>query len=333
MGGDRIKQGASQSGQYRTEATNRHSRYTLVMDALKRYEPIIDDFGAFTTACERPLPTTVRMNPLKATPERAVTALENEDINVKQREWHSGVVEVDIDKPGNTWPYVHGWITGQEEVSVVPPAVLDPEPGEVVWDACAAPGSKTTQLAAETDDCGLVVANDDNLGRLSALRGNCDRLGVTSAAVTNEDARRFTFAAFDGIESFDSALVDVPCTCEGTIRKNADALERASPEASRNLGALQTDILRRAVSLTREGGTVVYSTCTFAPEENEMVVDTVLDEGDCRVVDFELGLETSPGITAWAGETFADSLEKTRRLYPHQNDTGGFFCAKLEVTK
>ncbi|MFC3478606.1 RsmB/NOP family class I SAM-dependent RNA methyltransferase [Halobacterium litoreum] len=302
------------------------------MDALSRYEPIIEEFNAFLDACERPLPTTVRVNPIEASPDRAVAALEDAGVEVEQRDWHPGVLEVDTGKPGNTWPYVHGWIHGQEEVSCVPPAVLDPEPGSVVWDACAAPGGKTAQLAAEIEDDGLVVANDDNLGRLSALRGNCDRLGVTCAAVTNTDARRATLDAFPNVEAFDSALVDAPCTCEGTIRKNPDALEGAGAEASENLGRLQSDILERAVELTREGGAVVYSTCTFAPEENEAVVDSVLDAGDCELVEFDTGLDSVPGLTEWSGESYDESLTKTRRYYPHHNDTGGFFAAKLEVT-
>jgi len=77
---------------------------------------------------------------------------------------------------------------------------------------------------------------------------------------------------------------------------------------------------------------VVYSTCTFAPEENEAVVDDALADGDCRLLEFDTGLESSPGITEWNDETYDDSLTKTRRYYPHQNDTGGFFAAKLEVT-
>ncbi|AHG03311.1 SAM-dependent methyltransferase [Halobacterium sp. DL1] len=302
------------------------------MDALSRYEPIIDDFDAFLDACERPLPTTVRVNPIKATTDRVVEALDDEGVGVERRDWHRGVLELDTDKPGNTWPYVHGWMHGQEEVSSVPPAVLDPQPGDVVWDSCAAPGGKTAQLAAEIDDRGLVVANDDNLGRLSALRGNCDRLGVTSAAVTNGDARRTTLDAFPNVDAFDAALVDAPCTCEGTIRKNPDALESAGASASRNLGRLQSDILERAVELTREGGSVVYSTCTFAPEENEAVVDAVLDAADCRLVDFDTGLTSAPGLTEWDDEAYDESLTKTRRYYPHLNDTGGFFAAKLEVT-
>ncbi|MFB6071687.1 MAG: RsmB/NOP family class I SAM-dependent RNA methyltransferase [Halobacterium sp.] len=302
------------------------------MDALSRYDPIVDDFEAFLAACERSLPTTVRVNPIEATPDRVVEALEAEGVEVERRDWHPGVLEVGTDKPGNTWPYVHGWIHGQEEVSCVPPAVLDPGPGDVVWDSCAAPGGKTAQLAAEIGDRGLVVANDDNLGRLSALRGNCDRLGVTSAAVTNTDARRATLDAFPDVDAFDAALVDAPCTCEGTIRKNPDALEGAGADASRNLARLQSDILERAVELTREGGAVVYSTCTFAPEENEGVVDSVLEAGGCELVEFDTGLESVPGLTEWDGETYDDSLRKARRYYPHHNDTGGFFAAKLEVT-
>jgi NOL1/NOP2/sun family putative RNA methylase len=301
------------------------------MDALERYEPVIEDFDAFLAACERPLPTTVRVNSIKTDTDRVVRALDEAGVGVKRRDWHEGVLELDTSKPGNTWPYVHGWMHGQEEVSCVPPRVLDPEPGDVVWDACAAPGGKTTQLAAELDDRGLVVANDDNLGRLSALRGNCDRLGVTSAAVTNGDARRTTLDAFSDIEAFDAALVDAPCTCEGTIRKNPDALDGAGPSASRNLARLQSDILERAVELTREGGHVVYSTCTFAPEENEAVVDSVLG-GDCRLVAFDTALDSSPGLTEWSGEQFSEEMTRARRYYPHQNDTGGFFAAKLEVT-
>ncbi|MCF2164045.1 MULTISPECIES: RsmB/NOP family class I SAM-dependent RNA methyltransferase [Halobacterium] len=302
------------------------------MDALSRYEPIIDDFEGFLAACERPLPTTVRVNPLAVAPDRAVEALAAEGVAVDRREWHPGVLEVDTNKPGNTWPYVHGWVHGQEEVSCVPPRVLDPEPGDVVWDACAAPGGKTAQIAAEIDDDGLVVANDDNLGRLSALRGNCDRLGVTSAAVTNTDARRATLDAFPDVAAVDAALVDAPCSCEGTIRKNADALDGAGASASRSLGRLQADILARAVALTRPGGTVVYSTCTFAPEENEAVVDEVLGRTDSRLVEFDVGLASAPGLTEWGDASYDDSLARAQRYYPHHNDTGGFFAAKLEVT-
>ena len=301
------------------------------MDALDRYKPIVDDYDAFREACLRPLPNTVRVNTIKATPEQVVAALDEENVSTTQRSWDPTVLEVGTAKPGNTWPYVHGWIHGQEEVSAIPPSVLDPKPGEVVWAAAAAPGGKATQIAALMDDTGLVIGNDDNLGRLSGLRGNADRLGVTSMAVTNEDARFQTFEPF-GFDRVDRALVDAPCTCEGTVRKSPDALDGAGPESSANIANVQRDILANAVRRTRPGGTVVYSTCTFAPEENEAVVDAVVSGGDAEILPFDVALDHSPGLTKWNEDSYAQALEETKRFYPHQNDTGGFYVAKLEVS-
>ena len=301
------------------------------MEPLERYRPIIDDFEAFLAACERPLGTAVRVNTIKASSERAMATLEEEDIEYEQAEWNPTVLDLETDSPGATWASYHGFTHGQEEVSSVPAVVLDPQPGERVWDACAAPGGKATQIAALMDDRGTVVANDSNLGRLSALRFNAERLGVTSMVVTNQDARNYSLKPL-AFEEFDRSLVDAPCSCEGTIRKNPDALEEWSLEHVDSVAGIQKGILRRAIQATREGGTIVYSTCTFAPEENEAVVDYVLREEECRVAPFDLDLEYVPGITEWDGEEFDPSLEETMRIYPHHNDTGGFFVAKLEVT-
>ncbi len=297
---------------------------------LERYRPIVDDYEAFRAACDRPLPMAVRVNTVKATTERVRRAFEERGIGYDRVGWHDGLFSVETDTPGATWPYVHGWIHGQEEVSAVPPLVLDPKPGEVVWDACAAPGSKTTQVAALMDDRGRVVANDASLGRLSALRSNAERLGITNVAVTNRDARNYSLAPF-GVDSFDRALVDVPCSCEGTIRKNPDALDDWSTDYLQSVAGIQRGILRRAVQATRAGGTIVYATCTFAPEENEAVLDHVLDRENCRLTDLDLDLEHATGVREWDGEEFDPQVEKAARIYPHHNDTGGFFLARLEV--
>ncbi len=301
------------------------------MEPLERYRPIIDDFEAFLSACKRPLGTAVRVNTIKASPERAMATLEEAGLEYEQAAWHPTVLEVETDSPGGTWASYHGFTHGQEVVSSVPAVVLDPQPGERVWDSCGAPGGKATQIAALMDDRGTVVANDSNLGRLSALRFNAERLGVTSMVVTNQDARNYSLKPL-AFEEFDRSLVDAPCSCEGTIRKNPDALEEWSLEHVDSVSGIQKGILRRAIQATREGGTVVYSTCTFAPEENEAVVDYALREEECRVVPFDLDLEYRAGVTEWEGEEFDPSLEETMRIYPHHNDTGGFFVAKLEVT-
>jgi NOL1/NOP2/sun family putative RNA methylase len=315
------------------------------MDPLERYAPLVDDEAAFRDACERPLPYVVRVNTIESNVERASEALDAEGIAYEPAEWNPELLRTDGGSVGATWPYFHGWLHGQEEVSALPAAVLDPQPGERVWDACAAPGSKTTQLAALMDDRGVLVGNDNNLGRLSALRSNAERLGVTNLVVTNRDARNFSLKPFgsesverrdadpDGpaFAAFDRALVDAPCSCEGTIRKNPDAFDTWSLDHVRNVAGVQKGILRRAVQATRPGGVVVYSTCTFAPEENEAVLDHVLDAEDCRIETFETDLETRPGVTEWEGDTYDSAVERAHRVYPHLNDTGGFFCAKLRV--
>ncbi|MFP8888437.1 RsmB/NOP family class I SAM-dependent RNA methyltransferase [Natrialbaceae archaeon A-CW2] len=300
------------------------------MEPLERYRPIIDDFEAFRAACDRPLGIAARVNTIKADIDRAMAALAEDGIPVEQADWNPRVLRLETNAPGSTWASFHGFIHTQEEVSAVPPVVLDPEPGDRVFDACAAPGGKATQLAALLDDRGTVVANDNNLGRLSALRFNAERLGATSLAVTNQDARNFSFnpLAFD---AFDHALVDAPCSCEGTIRKNPTTLEQWTEDHVHSVAGIQKGILKRAVQATKPGGTVVYSTCTFAPEENEAVVQHALDTTDCRLLDIDIGLESVPGITEWQDDTYDESLEKAIRIYPHHNDTGGFFVAKLEV--
>jgi len=297
---------------------------------LERYEPLVDDFEAFIAASERPLPTVVRVNTIETTVDRAREALADEGIDHEPVDWHPGLLRLDTSRPGATWPYFHGWLHGQEEVSALPARVLDPDPGERVLDACAAPGSKTSQLAALMDDSGTLVANDNNLGRIAPLRSNCERLGVTNVAVTNRDARNFSLEPLGG-EQFDRVLVDAPCSCEGTVRKNPDALADWSESRVEGVAGVQKGILRRAVQATRPGGVVVYATCTFAPEENEAVLDHVLAAEDCSVARFETPLETCPGVTEWDGEAFDPAVERAHRIYPHFGDTGGFFCAKLEV--
>ncbi|MXR50180.1 NOL1/NOP2/sun family putative RNA methylase [Halovenus sp. WSH3] len=301
------------------------------MSVLERYEPLIDDPEAFYAACERPLPAAVRVNTIKTTVERAREALAEAGIEAEQTDWHPGLFVLPEAQAGGNWPYVHGWLHGQEEVSAVPARVLDPQPGERVWDCCAAPGSKTTQLAALMGDSGRLVATDNNMGRVSALRSNAERLGVTNLAITIEDSRNHSLKPFGG-EEYDRTLVDVPCSCEGTIRKNPDVLEEWSYEHVEGTAGVQKGILRRAIQATKEGGTVVYSTCTFAPEENEAVLDHALAEEPCELVEFDLDLESRPGVTEFEGEQFDDSVARAKRIYPHHNDTGGFFCAKLEVT-
>lgn len=300
------------------------------MEVLSRYEPVVSDFDWFETVCQQPLPRLARVNTLKSSVDSVRTALAEEGISSTVSTLHPLLLELDTDSPGGNWPYYLGWLHGQEAVSTIPVTALDPTSGTRVFDACAAPGSKTSHLAQAMNDTGLVVANDNNLGRLSALRANTERLGITNVAVTNLDARHFSLQNW-GFDAFDAAIVDAPCSGEGTIRKNPTALHDWTEDFLEGIATLQKDILTRSIRLTRPGGTVVYSTCTFAPEENEAVLDAVLEREDCRITEFDLTFDTDPGVSRWNDHVYDESVCKAKRIWPHRNDTGGFFCAKLTV--
>lgn len=187
----------------------------------------------------------------------------------------------------------------QEEVSLLPVPLLDPQPGERVLDLCAAPGNKTAQIATRMHNRGTVVANDLRYGRVDSMRSTLDRLGIANVSATTYDAANYSPEG----GSFDRVLADVPCSCESTSRKQPGVIAQRS--AMRDPTGAQRAILRQAVRRCRPGGRIVYATCTYAPEGNEAIVDAVLrdvgpDALRLRPARID-GVTGSPGLTAWAG--------------------------------
>ncbi len=283
---------------------------------------IVPDFEGFKAIQCLPLFNSARINTLKTTRDDILERLEAEAVAYQTFGWYPLGLRLDVDSPGKLRENLLGHIHIQEEVSMVPPLVLDPQPGEQVLDLCASPGSKTTQISQMMKNRGLIVANEPSLARIAPLRSNCERLGVLNVAITRYDGRRFPRGAFDRV------LVDAPCSSEGRERRGPGTLAKSSRKRSIGLQTLQIGLLKNAVRLAKPGGTVIYSTCTYAPEENEMVVETVLDEARLEQISIP-GLKECPGITAWNDESLNDNLKKCVRYYPHLNDTGGFFVAKL----
>ena len=295
---------------------------------LKRYEPIVDDWPAFLDACQAPLPSTLWVNDLRISAPDLRQWLEEDGIACSPLPWYSRGFRVPYEaRPGKTLAFVTGCLQIQEEVSMMPVFFLDPRPGERVLDLCAAPGNKTVQSAVHMGGTGTVVANDINFRRLGMVMRNIDRLGLTNVVVLNENGANLP----SDLGTFDRVLADVPCGCEGTTRKNPDLLWSVPPDPSR-VARGQTAILRKAVQRCRRGGRVIYSTCTYAPEENEAVVRAALDEfEDLELVEARIdGIRGVPGLTEWQGESFGADMHKALRIYPHHNDTGGFFIAVLE---
>ena len=239
-------------------------------------------------------------------------------------------------RPGNRVARALGLLHLQEEVSMVPAVLLDPQPGERVLDLCGAPGNKTALIASVMEDRGTLICNDTDRKRLQAGRPAWERLGLSCIAATSHDGGSFPGEP----AAYDRVLVDAPCSGEGTSRRNVSALRPGPPGYYRMLHGRQRRILTRAIELCRPGGRIVYSTCTYSPEENELVIADVLAEVRERGHAVTLrparleGLAGSPGLTEWdgveLGGELAGELQNALRIWPHQNDSGGFFVAVLE---
>ncbi len=308
------------------------------------------------------LPETVRVNPLRHDSEWVEGWLK--DMGAVRIEWFKG--------PGSAWelPFTRGSadgevrelikslhetgrITRQEMVSMIPVLAMDVAPGEVVLDMCASPGSKTTQIAECLGDSGIVFANEISNSRANTLVSNVQRHASRSTIVINHDGRHIPKVPMEG---FDKILVDVPCTGSATTRKNPEVWGKWSPQGGRSLHNLQIDLLRKAVSLVKPGGVIVYSTCSLDPIENEAVVAEIIrtekaiellsvseilpdlpgrdgfsswsDIGDDAMPSDSLDLEKS--MTSPAEEEISESLKKCMRIWHDDIGGGGFFISVIQ---
>ncbi len=299
-------------------------------ESLVHYRDLIDDWPAFCDAIRRPLPTTIWANPQRIAPDRLRDLLADEGIPARPLVWRPEALRLPATvRAGRRWWYCAGLAHAQEAASQLPVTLLDPVPGQRVLDMCAAPGGKTAQIACALGNRGTLLANDLAADRIKALVGNLDRLGIINVTVTRGGGANYPAAA----GQFDRILVDAPCSSEGTLRRNPELGSAANAHLVARLAARQRALLRKAVQLCRPGGRIVYSTCTFAPDENELVVEACLREQDGRVSIRAVAIPDlvfSPGITHWQGQALDPALRHCLRIWPHQNDSGGFFIAVLE---
>ena len=219
--------------------------------------------------------------------------------------------------------FVDGRFTIQDEGSQLVVDLLDPRPGERALDVCAAPGGKATALAERVGERGSVLALDRNRGRLDLVRRATRRLGLSRLRCGEHDATE-PLRDIDSGGPFDRVLVDVPCSGLGTLRRNPDARWRVAETDPAELATTQLKILRHAAAVLRPGGTLVYSTCTLLPEENEGVVEAFL--------------EVSPDFARAPADKAPDNVRPLcdergqLRCLPHLHDTDGFFAARIERT-
>lgn len=289
------------------------------------YEAILEAFRA-------PRVTSFRINTLKADRAGVVPALEAAGLHVHDVPWMPDAFWVppeDREALLASAPYAGQQLYVQNLSSMVPPLVLDPQPGERVLDLAAAPGSKTLQIACAMRGDGELAAVEVVKGRFFKLRHNLEAQGATTVRTFLQDGTRvWRYRP----EHFDRVLLDAPCSSEGRFHVSDPASYAYwSPRKVKEMVRKQQRLLFSAVQCLKPGGMLVYATCSLAPEENEGVLDKVLRTfGDALVVE-PLGVELEvmqPPLSSWKGRGFDHDLSDARRILPSAFHEG-FFIARL----
>ena len=271
-----------------------------------------DEYPAFLRALDAPAALALRLNPKRHGAEAA--AMPYVDGLVPWCGEGRYLAPQGEDRPGSAIAHAAGAFYLQEASAMASAAVLDAKPGERVLDLCAAPGGKSTQIAAALAGRGLLVSNDPEPSRAQALAGNLERMGVSNAVVTCALPGRL---ADRWPERFDAILVDAPCSGEGMFRRDPASRDEWNPASPEGCARRQSEILDQAARMLRPGGRLVYSTCTFNAVENEgSVLGFLARRPDFAPEDFNL-----PG----AGPSRSGML----RLFPHRLRGDGHFVARL----
>lgn len=287
---------------------------------LERYKELTD-IDKFLEYSLKPLRKSVRVNTLK-TGVREI----KKRLDLKQIPWCEEGFWIEGEAIGNLPEHFLGYIYLQEAASMIPPEVLQPEEQDSILDLCASPGSKTTQTAAKMKNNGLIIANDNQISRLKPLQINLQRCGVTNTVITLMEGRWFK----NYPKKFDKIMVDAPCSGIGTIRKSLQTIQWWNPNFVKQMAGIQKQLLETAFNLLKEDGTLVYSTCTLEPEENEGVIHNLLSGYEnARLEKINLEIKKSEPVLEFEGQAYNPEIRKCLRIWPQDNDTEGFFIAKI----
>ena len=305
----------------------------LPQQYLERMQRLLgDEFGAFVSSYTQSPQIGLRVNLLKISPTQF---RELYPYKLDPIPWSpSGFRLLDLDQgqitPGKHPYHAAGLYYLQEPSAMLVAELLDPKPGEKILDLCAAPGGKTTQLASLMQNRGLLVANEIHSKRVWDLAENLERWGARNTVITNEQPERLAihFGAY-----FDRVLVDAPCSGEGLFRRDPGARASWNIKLIEGCSIRQTNILQIAGSLVRPGGLLVYSTCTFAPEENEGSLQRFLElQPGFKIIDLPNVPGSDPGHPDWLSEQGSGSLKSAIRMWPHHIQGEGHFVAILQKT-
>ena len=308
------------------ESTNLSSKYGYDEWLVSRFLEYVPKAREFLSKMETTPTQYIRVNTLKISRAALVRRLESKGFELKSTVIPEVLAVEKAPLPtGATNEYLLGYYYIQDLGSCMAVDALDIAPGQVVLDVAAAPGGKTTFMAQKMNNTGAIIALEPNDRRARSMSFNLARCGVYNTSIFKTDglyADKFEM-------KFDRVLLDAPCSCEGVIAKDPTRKLSHTPEDVDYCSRIQERLIEAAASYVKPGGIMVYSTCSFAPEENEMVVDKLLRKfGNITLEPVAYG---SSGLTRFGDLNFDGQLKHARRLYPHLHDTTGFFIARLRV--
>ena len=293
---------------------------------FEEYRDIIPDFHQFQEALREPFDPHLRINRIKIDPAHLLQRLNEKNIHLERANKTVDTLYLapGLVSTGNLVEYFAGYIHPQAYTSCLASAALCPSVGSYVLDMCASPGGKTSHLAELMGNSGLVVANELFPSRHPGLGHTLSRLGVTNALVTGYQAQQFPLK-----QRFDFVLADVPCSGEGRFRAIEKSFVHSERRTKEKLPDLQKKIITRGFDLLKEDGLMVYSTCTYNPDENESVVNYLLNNRDAMLLPIEVGATYEPGLSQWRQKKYEEQLKRTARFYPHRINSVGFFMASI----
>ena len=294
-----------------------------------RYQSLLgeryDEFLKYSLAY---IKKSIRVNTLKADVSDVRHRLEMQGFRMQEIPWCREGFKVKGERTdlGNLDEHFLGYFYVQEAASMMPAEVLQPEPGELVLDMCASPGSKTTQMAAMMENSGLLIANDVTGIRMKPLGLNLQRNGIFNVVSTLMRGQQF--GRLDA--KFDRVLVDAPCSGTGTIRRNPETLKIWNPGMIKRLSRTQKTLIESGFKALKTGGRLVYSTCSLEPEEDEEVVDSLLKRHPDAVIEkIPLEVKKSAAVLEFEGKKYSEDVGECLRVWPQDNDTEGFFVARI----
>lgn len=307
----------------------------LFKERLEKLLPDKEDFKKFENIIHIPPKNFIRCNTIKISPEELIKKL-NKKWSVSQPfQNYPEIMLINQNlapgELGNSIEHILGYYYVQEISSMLPVLALNPQPGEFILDLFASPGSKTTQIASHMLNQGTIIANDLKLDRIGILSANLEKCAVTNTIVSRKDAIALCSKLSKTNFKFDKILLDAPCSGEGTLRSSPKTFITWNEKIIHKLSRQQKKFLAFALKVLKKSGVLVYSTCTLSPEENESVVSFALKNFPLKIESISLPLKCRQGIQEWEDETFHKETNKACRLYPHDNDSEGFFLAKFTL--